>query len=469
SNARQKQQTKWVVWGIAVASIGTVIAHYFFRTGSAEMTLMADLMVNPLTRLLQLAFPITLALAIWRQRLWDIDLVINRTLVYGTLTAVVAGLYVLLVGGLGALFQAQGNLLIALLATGVVAVVFQPLRQRLQRGVNRLMYGERDDPFAALAALGRRLEVAAAPEAVLPVIAETVTQTLRVPYAAVVLQTGEEAPVIVAEAGQSVGETVSYPMRYQADDVGALLVAPRAPGEPFSPADERLLRNLARQGGAAVQAVRLTLQLRRSRQRIVAAREEERRRLRRDLHDGLGPQLASQTLGLQAVARLMKEDPDKAQQLLTALQGQAQEAILDVRRLVYNLRPPALDELGLSGALRESVHRLETVVRFTFDGPARLPELPAAVEVATYRIAQEAMTNVVRHAEAQRCTVRLALEANSLVAEISDDGRGLPADFQAGVGLRSMRERAAELNGRCQVQSLPEGGVRVRAVFPLEE
>jgi signal transduction histidine kinase len=209
--------------------------------------------------------------------------------------------------------------------------------------------------------------------------------------------------------------------------------------------------------------------LRRSRQRIVTAREDERRRLRRDLHDGLGPQLASQMLGLEAVAQLMPAHPEKAQALLSSLKMQAQEAMLDVRHLVYDLRPPALDDLGLVGALRQGASHYATgMLRFSFDVPQRLPELPAAVETAAYRIAQEAMTNVVRHAGATVCTVRLSCRDAHLMVEIRDNGRGLSQDRTCGVGLQAMKERATELNGQFLLDPLPDGGMLVQARLPLE-
>jgi signal transduction histidine kinase len=215
--------------------------------------------------------------------------------------------------------------------------------------------------------------------------------------------------------------------------------------------------------------VQLSDELRQSRQRIVTAREDERRRLRRDLHDGLGPQLASQTLGLEAVEQLMTATPDKARQLLASLKTQAQEAIADIRRLIYELRPPTLDDLGVVGALQQSAARYEREkLRFTFEIPEPLPELPAAVETAVYRITQEAMTNIVRHAQASQATIRLVCHDHHLVLTISDNGNGMPQVHQSGVGLQSMRERAAELNGRCVIESLPGGGTKVEACLPLE-
>jgi len=222
------------------------------------------------------------------------------------------------------------------------------------------------------------------------------------------------------------------------------------------------------------EALKLSADLQRSRERLVEAREEERRRLRRDLHDGLGPQLSSQALTIDAVRALMRRDPDAAEALLLDLKADAQAAVTDIRRLVYGLRPPALDDLGLLGALRESAAQYSAKgLGVLVEGPERLLPLPAAVEVAVYRIAQEALTNVARHAGANTCTVYLALGgARVLCLEVRDDGDGIPdpqthSSVRAGLGLTSMRERATELGGSLVVEPLPEGGTRVRATLPL--
>jgi signal transduction histidine kinase len=340
------------------------------------------------------------------------------------------------------------------------------------------MYGERDEPYAVLSRLGHRLETTLAPDAALKTIVETIAQALKLPHAAIALkQDGKSA--VAAEYGTPVGESVILPLAYQRESVGELVLTPRSPGEEFTSSDRKLLDDLARQAGVAVHAVLLTADLQRSRERLVTAREEERRRLRRDLHDGLGPQLAAQTLKVGSARSLYPRDPSAANALLAELEANMEATLADVRHLVYNLRPPALDELGLVGAIREaaaqygvcgtakdsdSAERLDISV----DAPERLPPLPAAVEVAAYRVAQEALANVVRHAEARSCVIRLSL-GGTLELEITDDGVGLPEDRHAGVGLTSMRERAAELGGRCVIESLPGGGTRVLALLPLPD
>ena len=259
-------------------------------------------------------------------------------------------------------------------------------------------------------------------------------------------------------------------MSYQGEPVGQLILAPRLGESGFGAADRRLLDDLARQAGVAAHTVRLTDALKRSRERLVTAREEERRRLRRDLHDGLGPALAAQTLKVGAARALYPRDPASADRLLGELERDIAAALADIRRLVYNLRPPALDELGLCAAIRECAAQYHaqgaSELRITVEAPEHLPSLPAAIEVAAYRIAQEALANVVRHAGARNCRIRLALGA-LLELEIADDGVGLPDQRRIGVGLTSMRERAEELGGTCVIEAAPGGGTLVRARLPL--
>jgi signal transduction histidine kinase len=486
----EHQQTKWIVFGLTAAIAGFTLVNVPSVIFPEELlqpgvpNLLYPLVNLTLTNISLLLIPLSIGVAILRYRLWDIDLIINRTLVYGALTACVVGLYVLVVGGLGTLFHDEGNLAASLVAAGVVAVLFAPLRNRLQRGVNRLMYGERDDPYAVLSRLGRRLETTVAPEAALETVAESVSQALKLPYTAIELRQGGEFRR-VSEHGAPKGEIVALPLVHQREDAGRMLVSQRAPGEKFSPEDTRLLEDLARQAGAAAHAAQLTTDLRRSRERLVSAREEERRRLRRDLHDGLGPTLGGLTLGLDAARSTLPQGASTTDTLLRELKAQTQEAVSDIRRLAHGLRPPALDDLGLIPAIRQQAAKhghlssdpsasteemhLKNGPIFSVEAPENLPSLPAAVEVTCYRIAQEAITNVSRHAKASSCRISLELDEawDVLVVEITDDGVGMPEERRAGVGMTSMRERAEELGGTLTIEQNPEGGTRVVARLPL--
>jgi len=485
SSPAERQQTKWVLFGIVLWLV--CVAMF-----SAPYLYLGTLPANSPTPWWTTAsvsgwylslniMPASLGVAVTRYRLWDIDVVINRTLVYTALTAAVIAIYVLIVGGVGALFQSQGNTATALVATGVVAVLFQPMRERLQQGVNRLLYGQRNEPFEVLSRLGRRIEDTFSQEALLSAIVKTVAQALKLPYVAVFNRGGE---TIVGFGTQPVdAETV--PLVYQGAPVGKLLVGRRSPGEPFSGSEQGLLRNVAYQAGAAIYALQLTGDLRRARQQIVTSREEERRRLRRDLHDGLGPSLAAQLLKIGSASALLYSQPQETARLLSEMEVDLDSIIGDVRRIVYNLRPPALDQWGLTGALQVYADSCErsangpTTGSLTIEvtAPETLPPLPAAVEVAAYHIGREGLTNVVRHARARHSVLRLSIlhrREPALCLSIEDDGQGIIPNSEVagngtGVGLASMQERAEELGGSCVIESSPGHGTRLTAVLPLGE
>jgi signal transduction histidine kinase len=320
--------------------------------------------------------------------------------------------------------------------------------------------------------LGAQLENSITPDAALPLIVETIARTMRVPYVAIVLSAEEKG--LRTEWGAQTPSSVlsTFPSKYQNETVGELVIARRAPNENFSTADSQLLENLARQAGAVVYTARLNAQLQQSREKIIAERENERKRLRRDLHDGLGPTLASQTLKLDAALELLNDEnqaTQDARNILQELKSQTQNTVADIRRIVYELRPPALDDLGLVGALRAHLAQSNGVnhLQITFDAPNDLPPLSAAVQLNTYRIVLEAVSNVMKHAGAENCVVKIA-ETGDLRLEIVDDGVGLAENFRAGVGVNSMRERAEELGGTFTIEPNQPNGTRVLATLPIE-
>ncbi|MBI2781251.1 MAG: hypothetical protein HYX55_05590 [Chloroflexi bacterium] len=466
-DADARSKVRWVAFGFAV-NLGVAIPLgllWFLGVLPAEIG-------EDITRITVVGIPITFAIAIVRHRLFDIDLVWNRALVYAALTAVIAALYVATVAIAGLVLSR--SFAVSLLATGIVAVLMQPFRERIQRAVNRLMYGERDEPYEVASRLGRRLEAAVRPRAVLPAVAETVAQALHLPHVAIELEMGNGIVQVAATVGVAGPEPLRLPIVSQGVTVGHLLLGQR-PGAPLGRTDRELLVELAQQTGRVVQIVQLRAALAESRLRIAHARDEERHRIRRDLHDDLGPNLAALAVTLGAARAIAPCDPIRARQLLQGLQASIQRSVSEIRRIVYDLRPPALDELGLVGAIRQQMARLEAgpgnagtaPPRFTINVAGQLPRLGAAVEVAAYRIVVEAMTNAVRHAAATRCEVRLAVDSPlKLGIEVADNGRGMGHDPRAGIGLESMRERAAELGGAWRIEST-EGGVRVIASLPL--
>jgi signal transduction histidine kinase len=417
--------------------------------------------------ILGLPFPVLVAASIIRHGAFDIDVVIRRSLVYGGLTLGVVSTYAITAALLSAVLGSGSGFASSLVATGIAAIGALPLRDALQRATGRLVYGDRDEPVRAIRRLGERLDLVADPALLPRAVVDSVADALRLPYVALELGTGTTAR-IVAERGSPRAGSVDRPLTVQGRTVGRLLVANRDAAEPLSPADLRLLDDLCRQVAVAADAARLTDDLRASRERIVTAREEERRRLRRDLHDGLGPALAGIGLRAEAVQTLLVEDHEAAARLLAELHGETTHAVAEVRRLVDGLRPPAIDEFGLLGALRLAADRLRTPGGPTIEArvDVTLPALPAAVEVAAYRIALEALTNAIRHGAATAILLRIEIGADLRVV-VEDDGRGFTVERGSGVGLASMHERAAELGGRLTVTSRPGGGSRVEAVLPV--
>lgn len=457
SRGDERQQLKWFLAGVVLLPI-PIALHGDSNTASD-----AGLSV------LFVVIPATMGVAILRYRLYDLDLVVRRAIVYLLVSALVAAGYLGIVAAAEAAVSGTVGLGVHVLAAVVAAAGFQPLRSRVQRGVDRLFYGDRSRPYDVLARLGRHLEAVLLPEAVLPGVVDAVADALRLRYVAIEFADGE-AWSPAAQHGQLHDDPDSFPMTYQGELVGRMLVCSRGRGETLTDGDRRLLADLARQAGVAAHAVRSAAALARSRAELVTAREEERRRLRRDLHDGLGPTLAGVTMGLHAAATRIGTDPGEATRLLASLETQVEQAVADIRRLVYGLRPPALDEFGLIRAVQLHAAQFDGGgdLAVTVDSPAEgLGQLPAAVEVAAYRIATEALTNVARHSSASSCTVRLGLNG-ALEVEVVDDGHGLPSGHRAGVGLTAMRERAAELGGTLCTHSGP-AGTRIVACLPVVE
>lgn len=408
-----------------------------------------------------------LAVTLLSDELFRVELVLSRALVYTLLTTFVIGAYALTVGYLSLLFQEQGSLWLSLIATGLIAVLFQPLREWVQQFVNGLLYGERDDPYKVIARLGKRLEGTVDPTVIPTTIAETVRESLRLPYAAVALPRAR-ADELIAASGTPSGDPVRFPITHGGETMGHLLVNPRRGDPILSPADLALLADLAQQTGPAIHSARLMTDLQQSREQLVRAREEERRRVRRDLHDDLAPALAGLSLRAAAISELIETNPARATALAEHLDDAIRDAVGNIRRLAYDLRPPWLDDLGLIAVIRERAleYSSGTGLKVTVDTPETLPSLPAAVEVAAYRIVQEGLMNVVKHADAQNCHIRLTA-GDAMTIEIADDGVGFAPAHRTGVGLRSIRERAAELGGTSNVVSSPNGGTRLLVSLPI--
>ena len=448
SAGERRQQLKWLLVG-----------------GAATLVLFALGLLVPLpagevvAALAVIPIPVACGIAALRHRLWDVDLVVSVGLRYAILSAVVVAVYAAVVAALGASTGAP------VIATVVVALVLLPLHSALQRWVNRLVYGEPEDPSTALARLGDRLEATSDPAEVadrlLPEVVSRISTLLRAPYVAIRLADGA-----VVDHGTPSDEPGldRMSLRYGGAEVGSLELTRRL----RSRGEARRLDQLARQAAVAVHSVLLTREARRARQLVVAAREEERRRLRWDLHDGVGPSIAASALQAETARDLVAGDPVAATEILDRLVPRLNAAVGEVRAIVHELRPSTLDELGLAGAVRELATRFAARDRQVEVDAADLGELPAAVDRAAYRIISEALANSVRHSGAARVRVRAMRSDGSLTVEVADDGSGIRADAPAGVGLTSMRARAEELNGRFSIGPPTGGsGTVVSATLPL--
>jgi signal transduction histidine kinase len=417
--------------------------------------------------LLFVPFPVALGVAVLRYRLFDIQVILRRSLVFGGLTVALGGLYLAVVTASSRLVHVP-SALAPFAASLAVALLFGPLRTQTHRLVSRALFGDRDDPFEVLSSLSRRLEATASADSVLTSLVETLAQTLRLSYAAITLRDSDAQPVRYGTPGRTI---VRIPITHAGEQVGDLEIDAGPGREPFGVADARLLDGLARQVGVISQNLLLESRLRGSLERVVTAREEERRRLRRDLHDGLGPTLASVGFQAELAGSLLDSDPARARAILAGLGAAQREAVIELRRLVDGLRPPVLDRLGLVGALRERAAQFGdgtgSAPAVTVEATPDVDPLPAAVEVAAFHITQESLTNIVKHARASRCVVRLRRDATALIIEVEDDGRGLSPGYRAGVGLGAIRERAEQVGGSATVTPGPRGGTVVRARLPV--
>lgn len=419
-----------------------------------------------------LPLPLAVVATIVRSRTLTVDMAISRSLLYGTVSVLLVAVYVGVVAGLSALLPTEGRLWQHAVAAAVIALAVQPLRTRLNAMINARMFGGNADPYRVVSALASRLQTVRTPGRQLQAVVDTIGVALRLPYVAIELDraAGTEN---AASYGTPTALSHRLALTHQGERVGELVVAQSDPNTTLGRKEHAVLAEVARHAGAAVYTARLTTDLIRSRETLVRAREQERKQLLRELHDGVVPTLSAITLGLHASrGALGRTDP--VEPLLAQLQDALSGAVTELRRLAHGLRPPALEGLGLLGAIREHIATCGGTngqssggrLTIVLDAPAELPALPAAVDVAAYRIVCESLTNVSRHANASNCTVKISVDG-PLRIDVTDDGDGLPARRDGGIGLGSMRERTAELGGEFRAERLHTGGTRICAELPL--
>jgi signal transduction histidine kinase len=446
-----KARMRWLLWA-AVVDVLVMVSAYALPafTGYA---------LGPAVGLTGAA----IAIAIVRPHLIDIDRLLGSTLLYGAMAVTVLAVDACVLGVTGAVLNQQlPERDAAVVALLVVTAAYGPLRHRLWLVIRRLVLGRRDDPYRVVAGLAERLEQSDSPEDELLAVDRSVAEAFKSRYVAV------EVDQVTAGYGTPPDKVRSLPITYRGGQIGRLLLPAQGPRITLNDPGRAAARRPGPAGGVRARTARLAREVQKSREQIVGAREEERRRLRRDLHDGLGPALGGVALRIDTARNLAAKQPAEADKLLKQAREDVTTAVADVRRLVHDLRPPALDDVGLLGAVRQQAARLRTPgLTVTVEGGDGLDSLPAAVEVAAYRIASEALVNVAKHAHASRCTVTLAVADGELRVCVRDNGVGIRSGTPTGVGLVSLRERAAELGGDCRIECPDEHGTLVQARLPL--
>lgn len=476
ASGEERANVRWLAYGFGVSSLLSLL-FWLQHTGVVPTSpLLSTLLFRHC--LCDLVYVACIAIALLRYRLFDIDVVIRRTLVYGGLTLVVVAVFAALVGGVGRMVGAASTWPLSLAATGVVALTFDPLRARLQRAVNRLVYGYRDEPYAVVARLGQRLESSLGPLPALHEAARSISEALRLPAVAI-----EVGGFTLVRHGVQWRASERFPLTRGSEQLGALVVSTRPGEKNLSVADHRLLETVAGQVATVVHALLLEADLERSRIASLNAREEARRRLGSDLHDDVGHRLTALAHRAERVRRTLDTDPQDSRRSLEVLVEEVRSAAARVRHLSHQLHPPELVLLGLVGATRERLQVMSESrsIRTRLSADA-IGELPAAVELAAYSVIQEALSNVAKHSGASSCRVKLALApagerapsavlyGRVLTVEVCDDGAGFAEGAViAGLGLSSMRARAHELGGTVVLEPAAGGGACLRLTVPVPD
>ncbi|WP_210503414.1 sensor histidine kinase [Nocardioides xinjiangensis] len=456
ASAYERTQLRWLLWA-GIMCVLMVVAASTLSVGGLVTTVLLDLAVAALS--------VSVAIGLVRPRTLDVDALVAWTLTTAVVAAVVVAVDLLvLAAGTAVLGERLDERDVTVVVLVLAVVVYGPLRAWLGGLVRRLLLGRRGDRYGAVSALAARLETSDSVDEQLPALAGAVADAFKVRHVRVEVLT-PDGGLLSAAHGTAPTEVHQIDIAYQGEQVGRLVLPVDGFRSMLSHRDRGLLVDLVRQAAVAIRARLLATELQESRERLVIGREDDRRRIRRDLHDGLGPALGGVALRLQAAGNAIDADPVRARELVRLARTEVGDALEDVRRLVHDLRPPALDDLGLEAAVRQQAERVRSELDVTVTASG-VSGLPAAVEVAAYRIVAEALTNVVRHAGASRADVCLEAGPGALTVVVADDGRGIAADVSAGVGLLSLRERAEELGGRCEVSCPESGGTTVRAVLP---
>src|SRR5450631_2935643 len=481
----ERQQLRWFSY-VAAAAIGLTLAG--FLLGIANQGIGNDVAGAGFDLGIGVLLPATIGLAIMRHGLYDIDVFISRTLVYGSLAVFITAVYVGIAVGSGALVGSGGkpNLGLSILATGIVAVGFQPVRERVQRVANRLVYGARATPYEVLSQFSERVAESHASEDVLPRMARVLGEGTNADLAevwlrhddalqrAAVFPLDDAAPAAVHLNGTALaipGADRSVVVRHRGEVLGALTVTKRR-GEQITPIEVKLMDDLAHQAGLVLKNVGLSadlqarlVDLRASRQRLVAAQDDERRRLERNLHDGAQQHLVALKVKLGLAEMLASRDPERARATVAELKHDADEALETLRDLARGISPPLLADRGLPTALTAQARKATLPVTIEADGVGRYSQ---DTEAALYFCILEALQNIQKYAQASSAVVRLREDGDQLSVEVSDDGRGFDvAATSRGNGLTNMEDRLDALGGTLHIVSILGTGTTLRLILPV--
>ncbi|MGH2573274.1 MAG: histidine kinase [Actinomycetota bacterium] len=469
ARGEERQQLKWFVTATALFVAILVV-----------QSIVDSVALTPLLSLATLGLYMAIGIAILKYRLYDIDIVISKTLVFGALAAFFTVVYVAVVVGIGALVGARANTLLTIVAAVVIAVAFHPVREWARHLANRLVYGRRATPYEVLSQFSERMAGTYAVDEILPRLAQILGEGTGASRAGVWLRVGGELRLAAswpteygARAALPVGReklpeipetTRAAAVRHQGELLGALAIA-KPPSEPLTPTEDKLLSDLASQAGLVLRNVRLIEELRASRQRIVAAQDEERRRIERNIHDGAQQQLVSLSVKLALVRAMAKKDIDRADSMLEELQSEAGDALDNLRDLARGIYPPLLADQGLLAALEAHTRKVPLPVQIQADGVRRYLQ---EAEAAVYFCCLEALQNVAKYAGASRAIVALTGEDGHVVFSVQDDGIGFDPDrTPSGSGLTNMADRLAALGGALEVTSRPGHGTTITGRVPV--
>jgi signal transduction histidine kinase len=479
-----RQQLRWLAFAAALTAAALVLVIVAYAIGLNPPDGLFDLII---VLGFGVAVPVSCGIAILKHGLYEIDVVISKTVVYGLLAAFFTAVYLAVVVGIGAAIGSTRNQVLTVIAAAVIAVAFNPVRERAKRLANRVVYGDRASPYEVLSEFSERMAGTYSIEDVLPRMARLLGEGTGAREAVVWLRVGDElrpsaswgsdeaalAPMTLAdgELPAIAGTSKIEGVRDRDELLGALTVT-RPANEPLSATEDKLVADLAAQAGLVLRNVRLTEELRAnveelraSRQRLVTAQDGERRRIQRNIHDGAQQQLVALAVQARLAESLAGTDPEREREMLRRVQEGLHDALEELRDLARGIYPPLLSDQGLVAALEAQARKSPVPVRVEADQVERYPR---ETEAAIYFCTLEALQNVAKYAEAREAVVRLARDDGALRFEVEDDGRGFdPESTGLGTGVQGMIDRVSALGGTLRVTSSPGAGTRVVGRIPI--